>query len=124
MNSFSLAILTMAQILAASHAYQNLDQFHSDAGSTFYVDWITDMTKFPITLTKFHPSNVHAQEYDWFRYDKYTFVSQLPSFKPNYFISKEADRSDLTIFNYNMNTHEALSTYEPVQTIEHGIIKK
>lgn len=57
-------------------------------------------------------------EYDWFRSDMKDSVSQSPNFRDNYFISKNEGKTGLTLFSYNVSTHEQLTTYEPMRMMD------
>ena len=86
-----------------------------------HLKWVTHKTSFPIVLTKSHAESGSA--YDWFKYDQYMYVTQLPNYKPDYYVSKQKFKSELTIFNYDTRTHESLTSYEPVRIDNNGNIK-
>lgn len=79
--------------------------------------WVTHKTKFPIVFQKTHNENPDAN-FDWYKFDEESYVTEMASYKPNYFVSKQSSRSELAIFEYNSQTHEQLTSYQPVQTTE------
>jgi hypothetical protein len=83
-----------------------------------YLNWITHQTQWPVVLRKTTENS--DSEFGWFRYDQKCYVSDMPNYKGNYFVSKEQHGSDLTIFKYNSKTHEQLTTYEPIQKTDFG----
>ncbi len=117
MNSiyYIFAIIAVSLALTAADPPQ---ETKTNSHAQFFLHWITYQTKWPITIENSLMKNSNCD--DWFKYDTQSYVSQLPNFKPNYFISKDSQKTELTIFNYNVSSHEQLTTYEPVQILDDG----
>jgi len=105
--------------MQANTQFRSLFRIHrfDDAKNNFHLKWITHQTKFPLVLEVSHP-DASVSEYDWFKYDQNKYVTSLDIYRPNYFVSMEGFKSELTLFNYDALTHEQLTTYEPQPTIE------
>jgi hypothetical protein len=57
-------------------------------------------------------------DYDWYKYDRDTYVTQLENYRPNYFVSKQPYKTKLSLFKYDFKTNEQLTTYEPKRIFE------
>ena len=78
----------------------------------FHLKWISDQTQFPFSFQLPHYDK-ELIDYDWYKYDKDTYVTKLDNYRPNYFVSKQPYKTKLTLFNYDFHTHDQLTTYEP-----------
>lgn len=110
MNTILLGFISILILNSASGSFPTT--------GVHYLNWITHQTKWPVVLRK--SSENTGNEYSWFKFDEKSYVSMLPQYKGNYFVSKEAHGSDLTIFGYDSKTHEQLTTYEPIQRTDYG----
>jgi len=113
MNSTFLLFLSIFAIFNVATCFK-AESTLNYRQSVFHINWITHQTKWPVNLEKHHTDMV-SPDYDWFKFDNQAFVTQLPNYKPNYFVSKENKKSELSIFSYDTKTHEPLTTYEPMQ---------
>ena len=115
--SIFIALSVVSLSASLSDNFYHKTHRSDDAKSNFHLKWITHQTKFPLVLEVSHP-DASVSEYDWFKYDQNKYVTSLDTYRPNYFVSMEGFKSELTLFNYDALTHEQLTTYEPLPTVE------
>lgn len=113
----ALFILSLSILIANASCGQTIEPTHNKP-IIHHLKWVTHTTPFPIVLQKSHTASTSS--YNWFKYDQYMYVTQLPNFKPDYYVSKQKYKSELTIFSYDQRTHEPLTTYEAVSTDSYG----
>ncbi len=114
----TISLIAVLAISLALTTAATLPEKQSTSDGNFFLHWITYQTKWPLTIEK--PLTGNSNYDDWYRYDMQGYVSQSPNYKPSYFISKDSEKSELTIFHYNSTSHEQLTTYEPVQTFDYS----
>ena len=70
-----------------------------------HLKWISDQTVFPFSFQLPHYDEELA-DYDWYKYDRDTYVTQLENYRPNYFVSKQPYKTKLSLFKYDFKTNE------------------
>lgn len=79
----------------------------------YHLKWISDQTSFPFSFQLPHYDQ-ELIDYDWYKYDRDTYVTRLENYKPNYFVSKQPYKTKLTLFNYDYKTNEQVNVFQYV----------
>ncbi|CAF0850732.1 unnamed protein product [Brachionus calyciflorus] len=109
--TFLLILFSLNQILCI----ENIPQDKITNKVNHHLQWITNQTCFPIKLSI--PVDLkHKNDslnWDWMRTSDQKLVSFLPDILKNYLVAESDSRASLYIANYDNQTHEQLSSYEP-----------
>jgi len=77
---------------------------------SYHLKWVTDDFPFPIVFTKDLDQKIG---YKWLKYSDNLFIDELTD-STQYLFTQNKNKTILYLLSYNSQTHDELSTYEPV----------
>lgn len=93
--------------------YKASNQVDSLKKSNYLIKWMITEPNLPLIFSVPNHEDF-SKDYRWYKYSENVFVDELPTYNEEFIYSNSVNESLLYLLTYDTDTHEQLSSFEPI----------